>query len=423
VIAKTPECTDKAISLSGSDLQDYHLTTLTDILSNKDGKFQVKRLWLRCNKLTARGVTGLFNRAAAAFRSLEDLTLGLGDTNMIGGEYINSILATLAQPFNMCREVELSFWGNALDVPSLMVFRDALCHHQLSNLTLLRLTSSLSSDAVANAEVILAIGRCRGLKVLDLSSNNLHAPGGRALGMILPQLSLERLRIYNAKLGDEGISALNQGLESTCHIRYLYLDRNDIHAAGISCLADSICSGKMVIKCSLSLIGNSLGLQGAEAVVRLLSSKHFQAVNVELNYCELTTAEDDSALSISPHSGEFITCVGFREWVCGHEIKADSVKYLYLAENNFSGEGIHVLAGFMHLCPQLRSLECGVCNITSNDLKQLLSLLSQLTLNFEKWSLCNNSLDDDGVSALIEHIPMFPSLTRIPIDRNSRISS
>jgi hypothetical protein len=69
VIAKTPECTDRAISLHDSRLQDYHLT---DILSNKDGKLQVRSLRLdRCNKLTTRNVIGLFSRASPAFYSLE----------------------------------------------------------------------------------------------------------------------------------------------------------------------------------------------------------------------------------------------------------------------------------------------------------------------------------------------------------------
>ena len=420
VIAKTPECTDEAISLYGYDLQDYHFTMLTDILSNKDGKLQVMSLKLNiCNKLTARGVTGLFSRAAAAFQSLKYLCLY--KSPLIGAEYINSILATLAQPFNKCREIEFSFEENALDVPSLKVFTDALCHYELCNLTELHLMGSLSSDSLANAEFIQALGHCRGLKVLDLSRNNLHGPGGRTLGKILPQLSLETLKVRNAKLCDKGMSALKQGLESMCHIGLLYLNHNDIHAAGISCLADSICAGKMVVRHHLCLIGNPLGLKGAKAVVRLLSSEHFLAENVVLNYCELTTAEGDSAHSISSHSGESsITCAGFREWVCGHKIKADGVD---LVDSNFSGEGIHVLAGFMHLCPQLRYLNCDYCSITSNDLKQLLSLLSQLNFNLEKWDLYDNNLDDDGVSALIEHFSMFPYLTHIDIGRNSQISS
>jgi Ran GTPase-activating protein (RanGAP) involved in mRNA processing and transport len=423
VMAKIPEFTDKIICLSGRDLQDYHLTMLTDILANKDGKVQVRSLNLRHSKLTDRGVTGLFNRAAAAFQSLEYLALDEFCNTINSDECITSILATLAQSFNKCREIEFSFTDNALNIPSVMVFRDALCHHQLCNLTDLHLDGSLSSDALANAEFIQALGHCRGLKVLDLSKNNLQAPGGRALGKLLPQLSLERLGVSSAKLGDEGMSALNQGLESMCHIGELYLGQNGIHAAGISCLADDICTGKVIINHSLYLNGNPLGLKGAEAVVRFLSSKHFQAEYVRLEYCELTTAEYDSAHSISPHSGESITCVGFREWVCRHEIKADGVEYLYLAKNNFSGEGIHVLAGFMHLCPQLMILNCAKCNITSNDLKHLLPLLSQSNFKIGWWDLHKNSLDDDGVSALIEHIPMFPSLIRIDIDGNYHISS
>ena len=458
VIAKIPECTDEAISLRGFGLRDYHFTVLTDILTNKDWKLQVRRFEFNFNELTVRGIAGLFNRAAAAFQSLSSLALddsySSNDIITIDDECINPILATLAQSLN---EVVFSFENNPLDVPSLKVFRDALCHHQLSNLTELYLKDSLSSDPLANAEFIQALGHCRGLKVLNLSSNDLHEPGGRALGKILPQLSLETLNISDTVLGDEGMSALNQGLKSTCHIGRLNLGENDIHAAGISCLADSICAGKMVIEYSLHLTDNPLGLEGAKSVVRLLSSKHFLAEIVDLNYCELTTAEGDSAHFTSPHFGESsITCAGFREWICGCDIKADSIKILKLYGNDFSGEGIkfHVLAGFMHLCPRLRILDCGDCDITSNDLKQLLSLfqphsnlkhsleewdlgnndfhlylkhllslLFQLNLNLEEWDLCNNDLDDGGVSALIEHLLVFPSLTSIGIDGNSQVSS
>ena len=54
---------------------------------------------------------------------------------------------------------------------------------------------------------------------------------------------------------------------------------------------------------------------------------------------------------------ESITCVGIREQMCRYEVKSSSVTVLHLSNNNFSGEGIHLLAGFMYLCPQLSSLE------------------------------------------------------------------
>ena len=388
VIANTPECTNVSIHLSGCNLHDSHITTLTDALASKEGKLQVKWLDLRYNELTDRGLIDLFHRASAAFQSLEHLDLG--------GFWVSYRIS------GKCN-------------PSLTLFRDALCRHQLNSLTELNLTGSLSNNADKNAEFVLALSHCSGLRNLDLSENNLHAPGGRALGKVLSQLSLERLYVSNTRLGDEGMAALTQSLDGTCHIGHLYLNHNAIHAAGISCLADSVCEGKMVIEKFLSLICNPIGLEGAVALVRLFGSKHFRAFNVRLNYCELTTGEDDSTHSISPRLDESITCAGIREQICRYEVKTSSVTNLHLVENNFSGEGIHLLAGFMYLCPQLRTLNCGNCKITSDDLKQLLLLLPQLNLYLENWDLYGNMIDDDGVSVLIEHLPVFPSLTYIDV--------
>ena len=413
VIANTPECTDVAIHLCGCNLHDSHITTLTDVLASKDGRLQVKKLDLRNNELTDRGITDLFHRASAAFQSLECLNLEASQVSYrISGECIDLIVATLAKSF---KKVTFSFSDNPLKVPSLTLFRDALCHHQLSSLTELNLTGSLSNNADKNAEFVLALSHCRGLRDLNLSQNNLHAPGGRALGKVLSQLSLERFGVSNTRLGDEGMAALTQSLDGACHIGCLYLSSNAIHAAGISCLADSVCEGKMVIETFLCLSHNPIGLEGAVVLVRLLSSKHFQAFNVRLNYCELTTAEVDNTHSISPHLDESITCVGIREQICRYEIIFSSVTVLHLSGSNFSGEGIHLLAGFMYLCPQLRNLYCGDCEITSDDLKQLLLLLPQPNLYLEDWNLSWNMIDDDGVSVLIEHLPVFPSLTHIDI--------
>ena len=414
VIANTLECTNMSIHLCGCNLHDSNITTLTDALVSKDGKLQVKKLDLRNNELTDRGITDLFHRASAAFQSLECLKLEASQVSYrIRGECIDLLVATLAKSLN---KVNFSFRNNPLEVPSLTLFKDALCHYQLSSLTELNLTGSLSSNVDKNTEFVLALSHCHGLRDLNLSKNNLHAPGGRALGKVLSQLSLERFDVSNTRLGDEGMAALTQSLDDACHIGHLYLSSNAIHAAGISCLADSVCEGKMVIEMCLCLSHNPLGLKGAVALVRLLSSKHFRAYNVLLEYCELTTAEDDNTRSISPRLDESITCVGIREQICRYEIKFSSVTVLDLCGSNFSGEGIHLLAGFMYLCPQLVVLNCDDCEITSDDLKELLLLLPQLNLYLENWYLSMNKVDDDGVSVLIEHLPVFPSLTHIDVD-------
>ena len=413
MIANTPQYTDKGINFSNCGLHDIHITALTDALSNKDGKLQVRRLDLRGNKLTDRGVTELFDRASAAFQSLDCLDLG---ENRIEGECINSVLATLANPF--CVEVELSLKDNPLEIMSLTMFRDALCCIQLTSLTELHLKGSLSSDADTNAEFIIALGHCHNLKVLNLSGNNLHVPGGRALGKLIPQLSLKELNVSNAVLGDEGMAALTQCLHGTCHVGELYLMDNNIQADGISCLADSICAGRIVIESTLHLRNNLLCLEGAVALVELISSKYFQACNVYLDGCRLTTVGGDNTHTVSPNFDKSITCVGIREWICSQEIKSNSIEVLSLGSISFTGVGIHLLAGFMYLCPYLRSLYCNKCEITSNDLKLLLSLVSLPNSNLEKWHLWSNNIDDDGVSGLIERLPLFPSLTRIDVEFN-----
>ena len=417
VIANTPEYTDMEIDFNNCGLCDSHIAAFTDALANKDRKLQVKTLDLSNNKLTDRGVTELFHRASAAFQALESVDLG---ENRIGGEGINSVLATLANPF--CVEVELSLRDNPLEVPSLMMFRDALCCILLPSLKELYLDRSLSSDTEANAEFIIALGHCHNLKILNLSGNNLHVPGGRALGKLLPQLSLEQLNVSNAVLGDEGMAALTEGLEGTCHVGELDLTSTGIQAAGVSHLADSIYAGRIVIESSLRLCDNSLYLEGAMALVRLLNSKYFQACNVYLEGCRLTTVGGDNTQTVSPNFDKSITCVGIREWIYNQGIKSNSIEILSLGSISFTGEGIHLLAGFMYLCPHLRSLYCTYCEITSDDLKQLLSLVSLPNLNLESWHLWSNNIDDDGVSALIEQLPMFPSLTRIFVDDDDHIS-
>ena len=94
---------------------------------------------------------------------------------------------------------------------------------------------------------------------------------------------------------------------------------------------------------------------------------------------------------------------------------------------NFSGEGIHVLASFMYACPCVERLHCRSCGITSDDLKQLLELISELRLKFSTpltfWILIDNDISDDGVSALIQHLSMFPKLRCIFLDSNIRVGS
>ena len=87
---------------------------------------------------------------------------------------------------------------------------------------------------------------------------------------------------------------------------------------------------------------------------------------------------------------------------------------LSLDHNSFTGDGIHILAGFMHLCPGLEHLNTCDCGITSDDLIWLLGKLKSsspgLCSNLDHWNLEDNQIDGRGVSALVDHLPLLPRL-------------
>ena len=95
----------------------------------------------------------------------------------------------------------------------------------------------------------------------------------------------------------------------------------------------------------------------------------------------------------------------------------DTITYLALDGNSFTGEGIHIIVGLMHLCTSLTLLSSRGCKITSDDLKQLLDKLSQLKRSspsscskLESWWLNDNEIDDSGAEALFSHLQHVPSL-------------
>ena len=113
--------------------------------------------------------------------------------------------------------------------------------------------------------------------------------------------------------------------------------------------------------------------------------------------------------------------------ICSRQLQATHsiLQNLEVGNNNFSGDGIHILAAFMYVYPCMRSLVCLNCGIASNDLKQLLLLVSKLSLELSclaSWDLSSNDIDDDGVSALIRHLSIFPMLNDVTLDGNTRVS-
>jgi Ran GTPase-activating protein (RanGAP) involved in mRNA processing and transport len=426
------------ISLPDCGLRDEQITALADALAGEHRNLRVDSIDLSGNRLTDESLTVLFERASPAFsQSLRSVHLS---NNRIGPKAVNSLTFVLEKSFSvitkpsnafdslggdMAHYTQLDISDSPLGVDGCKALRDALYANKLAYLRSLSLAGSLTSDADTNAELILALRSGHGfsLEILNLSRNNLGAPGGKALGKILSDLHLRDLILTEAMLGDNGVAALIHNLKDTVphKLRSLCLDNNGIQAAGISCLAESVYTGQLRDG-YFTLAENPLGLEGVIDVVKILTSDHFWADDIDLSGCQLTTAGG----SATNHD---CNAIGVQQLICSQKLRATDSNLIIqfvIDDNNFSGEGVHILAAFMYTCQKnVSELFCRSCGITSNDLKQLLVLLSELKLTLlylDSWDLGDNDIDDDGVSALIQHLSIFPRLSFTTLDGNIRIS-
>ena len=437
VIANMQECCELNINLNNCGVRENQIITLADALASKHGKLQVNELNLIGNKLTDKTVSYLFDRASAAFQSLSDLDLS---DNSIGGESIKSISTALAKMSSSgCRLSVLSLSANPLGVFGLQGVEHLVCDSVLSNLDQLDLIGSLTDDADTNASWLTTFGEalsahCPHLRRLDLSNNNLGNPGATALARVVTRLQyhttkdsklrlpLTYVHLNQTNLGDKGLCTFVDSLDGVCHFETLSLEGNDIHATGVSCLANAICTGKIVLEASSALVlrDNLLGLEGALAVGRMLSSIYCQLDSLYLSECKLTTAVGSLPHVDALNLGNSISTEVVRD--VGHQLcqmpQNNTIIWLVLSGSSFTGNSINILVAFMYLCPCLNYLYTNNCEITSDDLIQLLHTLSSLKSSspslcseLETWFLDNNAISDSGVSALIEHLSsLFPKL-------------
>ena len=308
----------------------------------------------------------------------------------------------------------LDLSGSRLAMSSLQALESAVRDDVFAKLEYLNLEGSLTSDADTNAKWLATLsGHCPNLKSLDLSNNNLGVPGASALAKLHVS---DRLRLNKTNLGDKGLTVLVKSLKV---ISSLGLADNDIHASGILCLADAVCSGELKLVSlihylnpnELNLSGNPLGLEGTIAISRMLSSSHCKPLIVSLSRCDLTTAggglsSTDSIVILSYEA------VGQQLY---QMLQTSTISQLDLSYNSFTGDGIHILAGFMHLCPGLWYLYTHDCGITSDDFIWLLGELKSSSPGpcnkLKGWYLQDNQIDGSGVSALIDHLPsLLPCL-------------
>ena len=310
--------------------------------------------------------------------------------------------------------IDLDLDDCRLTVSGLQRLKDAVLCKQLTQLEKLTLERCPISDSEAIISFVTAV-KANCLNLSDFWISYIKDSSWSSI------VYLERDDIYGnmlsiENLDDEDVTNL---IESLCKLNVsLALDclgMVGIHASGFIYLANAICSGKLKIAEKLHLYSYSLGLEGAIGVGRILSSRNCQLSFIVLDKCQLTTAVGGL------QNIDSICCenVGKQLYQMARNTRS-TIRELFLDKNSFTREGIHILAGFMYLCPNVEELSTEDCDITSDDLIQLLEKLTQLESsspslfsNLGAWYLGNNPL---GLAGAV-------SVGRILGSRNCQLSS
>ena len=419
VLHHTSHCFDIKIHLSNCGLTDKLLKKLTDILSSADGGLQVIELRLYFNKITDNGIADLFSRASASFSYLEELHLN--------NNRITNIIPLVSSCISL---TSLSLSNNPLGVSGIQSLETAVQAGVLVNLRRLYLSNTLTEDADINGALLATLSpsiasHCPHLWKLDLSSNSLGVPGAGGLsGLFISDRSMLGVDdSANRQTADFSMSNLSHNQFCDCTLKLsnqlaieFHLDLSDaiINAEAVASFA---IFGRQSCDCRLSLRDNPLRYDGLLAIFRMLRSETCPITELDLANTDLTTPVNTESQYYNTQL--LNTSSGLN---LGPVIESNKLTYLSLNSNNFSGDRPLILAECVRVCQSLESLYCWSCSLTSSEfiniLDHLISSGSSLK-NLWKWELDNNSIDDEGVSALIESLPqLFPSLENVELNDN-----
>ena len=418
------DCAAVLYLLSNSDDRDESLNQIrfencanskliikfADVLANKHEQLQIHFMKVCGGQLTDSDICHLFNKAEISFRLLAYLELN--DNKLTTASFLNKSRYCSYDLFHL----DLSY--NPLGASGLQNLESAICAGRLVSLHQLTIQQTLTCDQDINSALLTTLcsvisRHCLHFNHLDLSHNNLGVPGAQAIGIVLHQMATQgknfALKLNDTELHDEGVTALIHSLDYPCYLSCLLMCSNCISTGGTMQLAEGISSGRLYIGeespyyKDLDLSDNPLCFE--QTLKLLVAASHSCSIRrVKLGKCWLTKCPQNprrfSISQISQNAYAIITC-------------------LYLDDNHFSGENVHILVYLMLLCQSLMFLSCCHCDITSKDLKHLLSLLSsKQLLAIRRWWLNDNELDDGGVLDLIEYLLLFLYSPDIDISGN-----
>ena len=384
VFRHTSYCSNAKIDLNLCGLTNKLLMELTDILSRAGDRLRFKELSLHANKLTDKGITDLFNRASGSLSSLDTLSLT--------GNKITDIMPL----FSSCNKLTYLYLShNPLGVSGIQSLETAVQAGVLVNLEMLSIFNTLTDDADINGALLTTLlpsiaSHCPNLRKLDLSGNNLGVPGASALG---------------------GLFTSNRSELS------LYLRDTNMNAEAVAAFTMTTRPSRPSCYLTLNLSENSLGYDGLLAIFRMLGSGIYPITTLDLANIDLTTPVNTESQYHNIQLPDTSNVVNL-----GPVVDSSRLKALYLTNNNFSRDKVLMLAECVRVCKSLKCLYSVDCSLTSSEIVDFLDYFiscGSSHKNLREWYLWGNSIDDEGVSALIETLPeLFPGLEDVGLHGN-----
>mmetsp|Transcript_528 Transcript_528/g.899 ORF Transcript_528/g.899 Transcript_528/m.899 type:complete len:176 (+) Transcript_528:163-690(+) len=121
------------------------------------------------------------------------------------------------------------------------------------------------------AQLCPAIHRLNGLRVLDLSGNNILQQGAECLARVLTLENSPKLRVLllaRNRIGDDGLKKLGSGIEACHSLEHLDLSSNFLGPSSAETLAKVVASAGSLK--TLDLSGNVLQIEGLGGLLKSL---------------------------------------------------------------------------------------------------------------------------------------------------------
>ena len=387
VLRQTSHCSCVTFEFYPFNLTIELLEELADILSSAGINLQIEQLHIISSVLTDKPITDFLSKASTSLFFLKSLSFS----------------------FIKCQ-------NGTIDILPLMSSFDSLIQLFVSN-------SPVGASGIQSLETTVLAGTFISLESLHLSNTLTDDAdiNGALLATLLPSISshcprLNDLNLSKNNLGVPGASAIGELIVNNQNELQLDLSDTNIDTNAVSALFPLIPSEPCGV-CHLSLTGNPIGYDGLLTIIRMLRSKACPLlVYLDLGNTNLTTSVNTMSnyqdVLLPTTNSVFNLGLPFE----------NRLTSLFLFENNFSKHKVFVLAECMQFCTLLTLLSCWSCSLSSSEIIILLDHLQSCGGSPKllwSWELQYNTIDDDGVNAIIENLPvLFPVLEKVDLSNN-----